>query len=164
MAGITQINEAFHWNLTKIGDAFGIHRDTVKKKLTAAGLKSVGKSGNAPLYVLKDVATVLFQGSGSGGSGEINIDDLDPKSRKEWFQSENERLKFQEKIGDLIPVVNHRDGLVSPLKKTISFFDSLPDKMERRRCFTPDQLEELEVATDAFRQQLYQQLTKLKEI
>lgn len=164
MSEITSLSQAYHWNLTKLADAFGLHRDTVRKRLKAAGISPVGRKGNAELYALSVVGPALFATGAMATGGEINNpDDMVPKERKDWYQSENERLKFQKEERELIPITEHRDGMVVPLKEVVSFFDSLPDKMERRRCFTAEQLDELEAATDVFRMQLYNQLSELDD-
>lgn len=164
MAEITNLNEAYHWNLTRISEAFGLHRDTVRKRLKEAGVSPASKRGNADLYALDKVGPALFGGSTTPGTKlEYTPEELWPKDRKEWFQSENERLKFQENIGELIPVHEHRESLLKTIKATVSFFESLSDKMERRRSFTPDQLEELDTATDEFRLILHNQLLEMKD-
>lgn len=161
---VSQINEAFNWNITRIANAFNFHRDTVRKKIKAAGLKPDGRQGNAELYQLAKVAPVLFSAPEKArGKLEYVPEELWPKDRKEWFQSESERIKFQANIGELIPVDKHREALLITVKSVVAFFESLPDKMERRRSFTPEQLEELERVTDAFRAELYEQLLVIKE-
>ena len=164
MAEVTNINDAYSWNITRIAEAFGLHRDTVRKRLKEAGVLPVGKRGNADLYPLSKVGPALFGGDAAPGAKlEYTPEELWPKDRKEWFQSENERLKFQENIGELIPVHEHRESLLKTIKATVSFFESLSDKMERRRSFTPDQLEELDTATDEFRLILHNQLLEMKD-
>lgn len=163
MGEITRINEAFCWNLTRIAEAFGLSRDTVRKRIREAGVQPSGKRGNAPIYNLADVGPVLFQGDGYQAQTKYTPDELAPKDRKEWFQSENERLKFQREIGDLIPVGEYRDDLSQVLKQVVSFFESLPDRMERRRSFSAAQLEELERAADDFRTQLHRELLEVDD-
>lgn len=154
MGEVTSIQDAYCWNLTRIAEGFELHRDTVRKRLKDAGVRPARKRGNASLYRLADVAPALFAANPGGVPDKYTVEDLLPKDRKEWFQSENERLKFQEKIRELIPEGEYRDDLSGTLKKVAAFFDSLPDKMERRRVFSPVQLEELERAADEFRNQL----------
>tara|TARA_R110000764_G_scaffold228889_1_gene319594 strand:- start:384 stop:884 length:501 start_codon:yes stop_codon:yes gene_type:complete len=164
VSDVRNLKEAYHWNLTRISEAFGFHRDTVRKRLKEAGVNPESKRGNADLYSLEKVGPALFGTSTSSGVKlEYTPEELWPKDRKEWFQSENERLKFQENIGDLIPVNEHREDLLKTIKATVSFFESLSDKMERRRSFTPDQLEELDLATDEFRTILHNQLLEIKD-
>ncbi|MGL5973794.1 MAG: DUF1441 family protein, partial [Aeromonas sobria] len=88
---------------------------------------------------------------------------LDPKSRKEWYQSENERLKFQVAIKELITEGDHRGNIAKTVKAMASFFDSLPDRMERARIFTPEQLEALEDECDKLRNQLYEELKEVQD-
>jgi hypothetical protein len=160
LASVTPITDAYNWNLTRISEAFGLSRDTVRKRLREAGVTPADKRGNAPVYKLSDVGPALFSNEMVMNS-EYTPDKMPPKDRKEWFQSENERVKFQTNVGDLIPVGEHRDDLAAVLKKVSSFFDSLPDKMERRRTFTPEQLTELERASDDLREMLYRLLVEV---
>ncbi|BBT82720.1 DUF1441 family protein [Salmonella enterica] len=163
MADVTHIGDAYAWNITRIAEAFGMSRDTVRKRLREAGVQPKGTRGNAPVYLLADVGPALFQGGGEQTAASHQPDKMPPKDRKEWYQSENERLKFQREIGDLIPVGEYRDDLSRVLKKVVSFFESLPDRMERRRTFSAPQLEELERAADEFRNQLYSELLEVDD-
>ena len=101
MADVTHIGDAYAWNITRIAEAFGMSRDTVRKRLREAGVQPKGTRGNAPVYLLADVGPALFQGGGEQTAASHQPDKMPPKDRKEWYQSENERLKFQREIGDL---------------------------------------------------------------
>lgn len=160
-SNVTNIADAFNWNLTRISEAFGLSRDTVRKRLREAGVNPVDKRGNAPVYQLSDVGPALFANETQAIAGGYKPDELAPKDRKEWYQSENERLKFQQAVGDLVTRGDYRDDIAKTLKIVASFFDSLPDKMERRRVFTPAQLAELEKVTDELRERLYQDLIEV---
>lgn len=155
-------DDEFKWNISKLADAFQLHRDTCRKRLNDAGVKPAGKKGNAPVYRLAEAAEAIFAGTVVQGD-QADPTKLDPKSRKEWFQSENERLKFQENIRELIPSTEHRDNMAVTLKAVASFFDSLPDRMERARIFTPEQLEALERECDKMRAQLYNELLEVQD-
>lgn len=160
MSNVTNIADAFNWNVTRISEAFGLSRDTVRKRLREAGVVPADKRGNAPVYRLSEVGPALFANEVTKVAGGYTPDELGPKDRKEWYQSENERLKFQREVGDLVTRGDYRDDLVKTLKIVASFFDSLPDKMERRRSFTVEQLAELERAGDEVRESLYQKLVE----
>lgn len=155
-------DESYKWNISRLADAFGLHRDTVRKRLNDAGVQPCGKKANSPLYHLPAAAEAIFAQQVIAGD-QTNPDKLDPKGRKDWYQSENERLKFQQLTKELIPTDEHRDNLASVLKLVCSFFDSLPDKMERERLFTPEQLEKLEKVSDDMRLRLYEELREVKD-
>lgn len=159
---ITGGPEPYKWNISQLATAFSLHRDTCRKRLNDAGVQPCGKRANAPLYHLHEAAEAIFAGTVVQGD-QADPSKLDPKSRKEWFQSENERLKFQTSIKELIPTGEHRDNMAVTVKAVCSFFDSLPDKMERSRLFTPEQLEALEAECDKMRQQLYNELNEVQE-
>ncbi|MGL5482063.1 MAG: DUF1441 family protein [Aeromonas veronii] len=161
MAEIAVLADAYKWNVSKLAEGFGLHRDTVRKRLNDAGIAPCGKRGNAPIYDLRDVGPALFGAQQVMVEGEIDPAKLAPKERLDWFRSESERLKFQQTTKTLIPDTEYRDDLAKTLKLVCAFFDSLPDKMERKRVFTREQLEELEKVADELRNQLH---TELKEV
>ncbi|MGL5775933.1 MAG: DUF1441 family protein [Aeromonas veronii] len=159
---ITGGDEPYRWNVSQLAKAFSLHRDTVRSRLNDAGVKPVGKKSNAPLYLLAQAAEAIFAGSVVAGDA-ADPSKLDPKSRKEWFQSENERLKFQTTVKELVPAPEHRDNIASTVKVAVAFFDSLPDKLERTRLFTPEQLEALERECDITRNQLFEELEEVQD-
>lgn len=161
---ITGGDEPYKWNVSALARAFNLHRDTVRSRLNDAGVKPAGRKANAPLYLLAQAAEAIFAGSSVNSVGDLHDPSkMDPKSRKEFYQSENERLKYQTTVKDLIPCGEHRDNTATTIKVIASFFDSLPDKMERTRLFTPEQLEALEGVCDQQRNQLHYQLQEAQD-
>ncbi|MGL4516774.1 MAG: DUF1441 family protein [Shewanella sp.] len=155
------MEDAYNWNITRLAAAFSMHRDTVRKKLAEASVVPCGRNGNAPLYAIHEAAAACFSNQIVSGDGS-DPDKLDPKSRKDWFQSENERLKYQRETKELVPSTEVRDELAIVLKRVTSFFDSLPDRMERSRQFTAEQLEALEKVSDQLRVDLYNDLKDME--
>lgn len=48
MSNVSGIGDAYYWSVFKIAEAFGLHRDTVKKRLLAAILLWLRLSGGTP--------------------------------------------------------------------------------------------------------------------
>ncbi|MGL4755645.1 MAG: DUF1441 family protein [Aeromonadaceae bacterium] len=159
---ITGGDEPYKWNVSQLAKAFSLHRDTVRSRLNDAGVKPCGKKANAPLYLLAQAAEAIFAGSVVAGDA-ADPSKLDPKSRLDWYKSETERLRFQTSVKELITDSDHRDNIALTIKATASFFDSLPDRLERSRLFTPEQLEAVEVECDKMRNQLYEALMEYQE-
>lgn len=147
----------YRWNVSQIATASGLHRDTVRKRITEAGIKPAGKKGNAPTYHLADAMQAIFASHQISVSSH-NPDNMAPKDRLDWYKSESERVKFGREVRDLIPVPEVRDELAEVLKMAVGWAESLPDQMERKRIFTPEQLEALEATCDELRDQFYQML------
>lgn len=162
MSAVSNIADAQQWNISALSSALGLHRDTIRKRLNDAGVKPIGKKANAPTYSLAQACEAIFAGSTVAGDS-ADPDKLDPKSRLDWYKSETERLRFQTAIKELITDSDHRNNIAMTLKIVASFFDSLPDRMERARIFTPEQLEALEVECDRMRNQLYAELNEVQE-
>ena len=158
MGDVTKIDDAYLWNITRIAQAFGVSRDTVRKRLNAAGVSPVKKVKGVPLYPLPDVGPALFACEANVMPTEYKPNELHPKDRKDYFQSEIARLTVEEKTKQLIPVEDVRADQVRTFKANVAFFEGLTDKMERTRLFNPEQLDALERATDMFRDQLYNEL------
>jgi len=52
-----------HFNISQIARMFDLSRDTVRKRLRAAGIAPSGKEANAPIYDMAKVGPALFGGS-----------------------------------------------------------------------------------------------------
>ncbi|WP_125782864.1 DUF1441 family protein [Pseudoalteromonas rubra] len=157
MSKVTSIDDANAWNITRIAEAFGLHRETVRKRLRQHQVGPKGRRSGVDVYSLAEVGPALFAQDVQSKS-ENDIHDprtMPPKDRKDYFQSERERLKFEGETGELIPEGEYRNDLAVTLKAVVGFFESMPDKMERLRLFTPTQLDQLESMCDEFRAELH---------
>lgn len=50
----------YAWNVSQIGAALNIHRNTVHKRLREAGIEPDGYVSNSPVYQLSKAVPVLF--------------------------------------------------------------------------------------------------------
>lgn len=156
MAEVTNINDANSWNITRIAEAFNFGRDTVRKRLRKAGVKSSGKRSGIAIYALADVGPALYEGDSRSELPEFqDPDKMDPKSRKEWFQSENERIKFMADVKQLITDGDHRQDLYDAFSSIVSELDNVPDYLERNGNWVPEQLEQVQELMDIIRQRIY---------
>ena len=154
MADISALKEAYHWNITRIADAFGLHRDTVRKRLRAAGVVPAGQRGSTSVYALEDVGPALY--SDMIGAAGSDPDDLPPQDRKAWYQSETERVKLEQQLRLLVPVEEAHREMSRLAKAVASGLDSLADMLERDAGLAPESIQLVEQVTDALREQMYQ--------
>nr|WP_282450814.1 DUF1441 family protein [Marinobacter bryozoorum] len=153
--------DAYNWNITRIADAFGMDRGTVRGRLRAAGVVPAGQKNGVSVYALKDVGPALF-GDVVTGTG-TDPDEMMPKDRKDWYQSENERIKLEKEMRALIPIEEvHRE--MSQLAKSIaSSLDSLPDLLERDAGLPGEAIDLVEGVTDNLREQMYRAIVDDEE-
>src|SRR5690606_2348626 len=106
-------------------------------------------------YALKDVGPALFGEVISAADDAINPDNLMPKDRKDWYQSENERIKFEKELRMLVPVEEVHREMSSLAKSVVNSLDSLPDLLERDAGLPPAMIEVVERIIDNVREQMY---------
>lgn len=163
MGNVSSINDAYAWNITRLAEAFGLHRDTVRKRLKENQVKPVKKSKGVDLYALSDIGPALFSAEATNQSeDDYDPNKMVPKDRKDFFQSERERLKYETEIGELIPDGDYRLDLAATLKYLVSAFESLPDNLERRYKMSPEALEYIEAWADESRTYLYHGLLEVE--
>tara|TARA_B100002049_G_scaffold124251_1_gene91959 strand:- start:89 stop:568 length:480 start_codon:yes stop_codon:yes gene_type:complete len=153
------IRNAYNWNVSSIARAFNLHRNTVSARLKDAGVQPVGRERNAPLYALADAGPALFAGRDIGGAS-VDPDQMDPQSRRAWFQSENERLKFEQDQRHLVPDYEVAQEYSVLIKALANGLDSLPDELERDCGLSPEALESVQAKIDAMREIVYTEATE----
>lgn len=161
MGDVIDSKDAYNWSVSKISQAFGMDRRTVSKRLLENGVVPAGSRRGNPTYALADVGPALFQDKEIIAGG-INFDQH-PDARKAWYQSENERLKFEKEIKQLIPAHEFARELSKLAKSVAAGLDSLPDALERDAGLDPDAIEQVQEVIDALREQMYQAVVADRE-
>ncbi len=156
MAEINRLEEAYQWNITRLADAFGLHRDTVRKRLKEAGVVPVATRAGANVYALKDAGPALFSDFRAGIANDP--DDYMPTDRQAWYQSELSRVKLEKEMRLLVPVEEAHREMSRLAKAVASGLDSLADMLERDAGLPPEAIELVEQTTDALREQMYQSI------
>ena len=77
-----------------------------------------------------------------------------PPDRKAWFQSERERLKFQQETGELIPASAVTREFSSMAKAVVQVLETLPDILERDCAMTPAAVVRVQKVIDDLRDQI----------
>ncbi|AMO55640.1 hypothetical protein GZ77_09090 [Endozoicomonas montiporae] len=148
----------FHWNITQLAEAFGVSRDTVRKRLKQANVLPVDQKRNAPLYLVADAAKAVFApapGVDGDYGGYDSLDKMPPKDRKDWFDSERSRVALEKEVGQLIPNSEVAEGYADFVSAIVDPLDSLTDLLERKCGLSGDVLERVQSEVDAIREQMY---------
>jgi len=150
-------NETDLWSKNRIASELGIDRRTVDKYLK--GVAPTGKVRGHPGWSLRDFLVPLAKALDSGITGEVEDPDrLPPKERKDWYQSENERIKMEREQGILIPAEEVRTEMANLVKPITQAMDSLPDVLERDCGLSRETLAKVQDMVDSQRDQLYKAL------
>ncbi len=155
MSDISRIGDAYNWSIAKIAEAFGIDRKSVRKKIMIAQVASAGNIRGNPVYALKDIGPVLFTPEEAATPETLHDPSrMDPKSRKDWFQSENERVKLEAALSQLVPANEVHREMAMMAKSVLQVLDTWPDRLERDRGWSPHQISEVQSIVDEIRESL----------
>lgn len=152
MSNISNIGDAYHWSIFKIAEAFGLHRDTVKKRLLSSNAPIAEMVKGNPVYSLQHVGPALF-GSKLTADADSDHDPskMEPKERKDWYQSENERIKLEKEQRKLIPVDEVVIVYSSMRKAVVQILETIPDILERDCSLSPQAVSVVQKSIDDLR-------------
>jgi hypothetical protein len=149
----------YQWNITRIARRFGLHRDTVRRRLIEAEVAPAGyDETGAQTYDLADAAPAIFANESPwGASPDCQL----PIDRLRWFQSEMERLKFEVTTGKLRSAEEVRRDMAYLAKAAVNTLDSIPDILERDCGLAPEKIQQAADSLDRVREDLYQTVLAL---
>lgn len=156
MAEINRIEDAYSWNITRLAEAFGLHRETVRKRLNAAGVIPSGFRNGVNVYSLKQAGPAIFADVVLGG--ESDPDSLSPMEMRAWYQAQNERVKLDKELRRLVPAEEAHREMSVIAKAVTTTLESLPDILERDCGIDADSVARVQDIIDSIRQQLYERI------
>lgn len=135
-------------NINQIAELTGLHRQTVSQRV--AGLTpSLGSNSKLKLYALRDLIL-----TGLAEKMSADVDSLSQMDRKAFWQAENERLKYEEKTGELIPASEVALEMGTMAKAVVQTLETLPDILERDCGLQPKDLIRVQQVIDDVRDQM----------
>ncbi|ACF89789.1 DUF1441 family protein [Salmonella enterica subsp. enterica] len=155
MSDISNIRDVYNWSIAKIAEAFALDRKAVKRKLLDANIPVANTIRGNPVYNLRDVGPALFGSPASADPDDIHDPSkMEPKDRKDWFQSENERVKLEVSTRQLVHGDEVREQLSCIVKAVTQVLDTWPDKLERDKGWNVAQIDEAQSMVDELRDTL----------
>lgn len=74
--------------------------------------------------------------------------EMSPQDRKDWYQSENERLRFEAASWEMIPVDEVAREYASLAKAVVMVLKTLPDILKRYCALTPTAVTRVQIIID----------------
>lgn len=134
-------------NVTQLAELVDMNRNLVARRLRDMEMAG-GNGENLKLYELGPALQALLTPS-MKENGEMS-----PQDRKAWYQSENERLKFEAASRELIPVEEVAREYASLAKAVVMVLETLPDILERDCALTPTAVTRVQVIIDDLRDEM----------
>lgn len=162
MGEVQDIGGAYSWSVSRLADCFGVDRHTLAKRIKAARLRPSGKHRGNPVYEIAEVAE-LIHGALDDPDEPLDLD-RDPKARKDWFQSENERLKFEKEQRELIPVGEVEETVATAFAVVAHLLRAIPDNLERKRGLSGEHVEAVEKEIIEIQHTMADRLSELSDL
>ena len=114
------------FSVSQIARAMGAARETVSRKLAAAGAEPAGERKGAPVYPLSEVIRCLGAAATGKSPGRMT-----PFEARAHFQAEREKLRLGVEAGDLMPRADVSAVLGRIAGPLVRELETLPDRLER---------------------------------
>ncbi|HCU6638276.1 TPA: DUF1441 family protein [Escherichia coli] len=108
-------------NISQLAALSGVHRQTAAARLQNLPVAG-GHESNLKLYRVVDIVSAFLALPPPVAEGE-----MDAHERKAWYQSERERLKFEQETAQLIPASDVRREFAIWAKAVVQVLETLPD-------------------------------------
>ena len=140
-------------NINQLAALSGLHRQTVVARLKK--IRPAGGHDKLKLYRLTDILTEFM-----GLPPPVAEGEMDPHERKAWYQSERERLKFEQETAQLIPASDVRREFAIWAKAVVQVLETLPDILERDCGLQPVAVSRVQSIIDDLRDQIALRVTE----
>lgn len=148
---------SFKLNINQLAGITGVHRQTV-----AARLKNVepapGSNAKLKLFQITDILTELMAPTVSG-----ELENMSPSDRLAHWKAENERIKFEQETGQLIPADEVAREFSLMAKAIVMVLETLPDVLERDCALSPAAVNRVQSVIDDLRDQMAQKVLDAEE-
>lgn len=140
-------------NISQLAALSGVHRQTAAARLQNLPVAG-GHESNLKLYRVVDIVSAFLALPPPVAEGE-----MDAHERKAWYQSERERLKFEQETAQLIPASDVRREFAIWAKAVVQVLETLPDILERDCGLQPAAVSRVQSIIDDLRDQIALRVT-----
>ena len=139
-------------NINQLAGITNVHRQTV-----AARLKNVepapGSNSKLKLFLVTDVLAELMIPTVA-----TSLEDMPPADRLAHWKAGNERIKFEQDTGQLIPADEVAREFSVMTKAVVMVLETLPDVLERDCALSPAAVARVQSVIDDLRDQMSQKV------
>ena len=136
------------------GGTVGVHRQTAAARLQNLPVAG-GHESNLKLYRVVDIVSAFL-----ALPPPVAESEMDAHERKAWYQSERERLKFEQETAQLIPASDVRREFAIWAKAVVQVLETLPDILERDCGLQPAAVSRVQSIIDDLRDQIALRVTE----
>lgn len=136
-------------SIAQLAVELGCSRETVRKRLAAAGVKPDGELRGNPTWRLRDALQAYLAADGQADPAR-----LPPFQRKAHFLAAREEIRYLAECRELVSRVEMETELARIFKALALCLDTLPDILERDCRLSGEAIERVESRLDELRESL----------
>lgn len=140
-------------NINQLAAITDIHRQTVTARLKNVDL-APGSNSKLKLYLVADLLRELMVQQ----TVTDTPSDMTPPDRLAHWKAENERIKFEQETGQLIPADDVAREFSLMAKAVVQVLETLPDVLERDCALPPAAVARVQNIIDDLRDQMAQKV------
>ncbi|EFK6635256.1 DUF1441 family protein [Escherichia coli] len=141
-------------NISQLAALSGVHRQTAAARLQNLPVAG-GHESNLKLYRVVDIVSAFLALPPPVAEGE-----MDAHERKAWYQSERERLKFEQETAQLIPADDVRKEMAIWGEIVSEELEKLPSILARDAGLKPMAVNRVQSIIDDFCNQIISRMVK----
>lgn len=157
---VAKIDSWRNMSLHQLSQVFGIARETVMSRITSGRVSPSGEKGGHAVYDVSQVYRAIRDYELPSYSNR-NPNDMPPKERRDWFESENARLKMEKETGRLIDAEQVRQMMADLVKPGIQLMETIPDILERDYSQSTKAVMDIEKRIDELRKKWANEIEEL---
>jgi len=157
---VIDINEKYLFSLSQLSSVYGPARETISKRLRSADISPTGMRNGHPVYHIGLASKAILAGEEPTFEEITDPSRLPPKARLDYYKSENEKRKFEQEAGLLVPVDDVRAEYSKLVKILIRTLDGLSDHLEMKCGLSTSEIQLVEDECDKAREELATRLAE----
>lgn len=155
MSDVIPMVSGTHLSVRAFAIETGQDRETVTRRIQAAGIKPSGQRGGYPVYRLRDLLRASYV---TTADGELDPDKLPPFQRHAHYKAEAQKLAVEQERGELITRIEVEQEQARIAKIVSHGLETLPDILERDCGLAPGMVQRVERQIDAIRDRMYREM------
>lgn len=140
-------------SISVLAAVFSVDRPTASARLKGANVTPIGSHKGSAVYPVGPAAVAIL--AQVDEKGNQNPATMKPMDRRAHWQAENERIKFEQGIGQLVPIEECRTQYAEIAKICVRQVSTMADRAERDLRCPPEVVEWLEKEAMSLRIELH---------
>lgn len=141
-------------NITRLAVYFELGRDTIRKRLEAAGVSPAQEIGQTRYFKISEAAQACFGEVGRFNPG-ADAENLTPSEEKDYWMARLKEVEFKRTISEYVEATEVRKEFKALYETIDQVIQSYPDILERDEGLPPKEVDSMVRLCDQLSKTIY---------